>query len=400
MTSRERPLGTCLAAYAIFSACGLLAFFTKPNWALAIGLLPLPWAAVTFVNARSRRDFATWAASGAAILLLLTGAAFAYQSYCTIDRPLVNLYYRARALVCFHVPLIRAEIDRRLASQTEDPYRPVLIEMAQVMDDELALSKKTGPGAYPSLGWDADRLFFSSLPNAPRFNALKPAKRTLLCTDLFKSAVRHDPGAYLQKVLKQMPRLFKRPYEIPRISVGRVSEQLAVSERNVNADKNIPQDLLHGYRLSLEQAKREFAAPWPSASRLALSLRASVIFEFLTRTFRWTLGLPILLCAVAAVWPRLRRKIRWRAIAPALCVAVWAVGSVVLSALSTALTQGLDVQRYVQLSVPLTLLSQVLWFLIGVSLLLQIAPALWRKIGERGKALPVPPNRDLAESVA
>jgi hypothetical protein len=101
-------------------------------------------------------------------------------------------------------------------------------------------------------------------------------------------------------------------------------------------------------------------------------MRAVVVFEFLSASLEWMLALGAAVLLAAAAMPAWRRVVAWARLAPVLTVAAWAAASVLLSALTSAVTQGLDVQRYLELSMPLTLLAQVLWPLIAVSLVVSL----------------------------
>jgi hypothetical protein len=100
------------------------------------------------------------------------------------------------------------------------------------------------------------------------------------------------------------------------------------------------------------------------------------------KLFPWALSLPLLITLTAALWPRWRRAVPWNQVAPVLLVATWALGSAALCALSSAVVQALEIQRYLDLYLPLSLFAEVLWPCIAVSLCLSLSRALgWRKIG-------------------
>jgi hypothetical protein len=373
-TPRRWPVNLIL--FASLSILGLLAIFTKPNWGLALGLVPLYWIAVVLRNDGSAGQRIKWIAIGLVIFGALTAAAFSYQAHCTREKPLKSLSYRARALVCWHVPMVRVEIDRRLAADGAGMSAPVLREMAALMDRELALSKQTGAGAYPSLGYDADRLFFHGLPNGPMFSSLKLRQQTALCTELFKGAIFRRPDMFVMKVGTQMLQFPNRIYRSARISPTKVRGNAMQSLEAARHSRQITGELQVRYRDTMEIVVGKLDAPWPSTSRLALSERVEEILEILRRSFTAIVLLPTALLGLIAAIPPLRRNFDWQRYSPVLLVLAWAFGSVLLSALTSALTQGLDVARYVELTVPLTLFVQAACFAITPGLVISIVNAL------------------------
>lgn len=365
---QPHPLWRAAIAYTLFCLAGLMAFFTRPNWGLAVALLPVPWMVASLLYQRGGR-LAGWLGAGAAVLLAAVAVAFGYQRHCSQFEGMAVLYERSRALVSWHVPLVRREIDRRLAASPPDRYKSVLIDVARVMDAELERAKEFGPGYYPSIGYDADHLYFDSLPSAPEFRKLPLGERAVLCSDLFKGALLRNPLVYVRKVLWQMPSLFAHPYDRPRISVADVQEALAKSRDAAANTKEIPPRIAENYRRTLAAAEVEFERGWPSRARLAMSLREGILFEWLTASFAWCIGIPLIIAITAVCWPRWRGKVPWRVYAPPLTVAVWSLGSILLSALTAALVQGLDIQRYLELFTPLTVLCQVLWPLLGLAMI-------------------------------
>lgn len=372
LTCRKRPLQPSLWLFAALCLCGLLTFFTRANWGFALGLLPLPWAAACFLNADSRRSFWIWAASGAAVLIALAAATFAFQGYCKADTSRPYLYDRARALVCWHVPLVLVEIDRRLAEHPDESSRAVLTDLEKVLRDEIEIAKTRGTGSYPSLPVDPDYLYFNGLTNAASFRALPVEERTQLCMDLFKSGLKRHPEIYLRKVAEQMRLFFISPYQKPNIYLPDVAKGLARSEKALSSGRELTPRFAASYAPVVAEAKLEFARPWPSAARLAMSVREVLIFGFLTGIFTWCIAVPAAMSVICFCLPNARSAIDWLRIAPVLTAAAWSFGSAFLSALSSAATQGLDIQRYIQLSVPLTLLAQALWSMLGASLLLAL----------------------------
>ena len=373
LTSRPHPLWRATVAYALFCAAGLLAFFTRPNWGLALAALPLPWLVASLIRVPGRR-LVTWLATGAAVLGFMASLMFGYQRHCSRYEGIAALYDRARALLCWHVPLVLPEIERRIAADPPARYRLVLLEIAQLMDDELERAEQFGPGYYPSIGYNADHLYFRTLPKAPHFRQLPLDERAVLCSELFKGAFLRRPHVYLYKVVGQMSGLFRHPYDRPRISISDVKEALIQSVRAANEVRFIPSRIRHNYKHALSQAEQELIHRWPSRARLALSLRSTMIFEWLTASFAWTVVVSLVICAAAAIRPRWRAMVPWSTYTPVVCVAVWSLSSVLLSALTSALVQGLDIQRYIDLFMPLTLLSHVLWPLIAASVLVNLKP--------------------------
>jgi hypothetical protein len=102
---------------------------------------------------------------------------------------------------------------------------------------------------------------------------------------------------------------------------------------------------------------------------VALAWRVAPIFRALNAAFFLCIALPVLVVGALGLYPPWRRKVPWRPVAPALCLAVWALGSMLGSALTSSVAQALEVQRYVDLFMPVTLLAQFLWPLVAWSLL-------------------------------
>jgi hypothetical protein len=217
LAARPHSLGWAATVFGFLCIAGLLAFFTRPNWGFALAALPGVWAAVAVQRSRGCK-LAAWLCAGAMVFGAVSVAAFAFQRAHGRHQGAATLQERARALVCWHVPLVRPEIERRIAADPRDPFQPALREMGQLMDQELARARVSGPGYYPSLGYDADHLYFDALPTAPQFRQLTLEQRTALCSGLFRGALVRRPWAYAGKVLRQLPRLFSQPYDRPRIS--------------------------------------------------------------------------------------------------------------------------------------------------------------------------------------
>jgi hypothetical protein len=372
LTSRERTTTDLLLRYTALCAAGWMLAFTKPNWALALAMLPIPLLIAGALRQPSWRGLARWTALAAVILGAISLLAAACQIHFTPGGTLASLDQRARVLVCWHAPMVRLEITRRLAEAPNGRDSAVLAEVGQVLDEAFALAKSEGSGAYPALGYDADRLFYIGFKKATLYQQLPRPERTALFNELFVSALRRHPAMYFRKVLAQMAALCTRPYGPATIYRPGVLNSLERSEWFLtNAPDYWPVQLRERYAQTLLQARRALAGTWPSAGRLGLSIRISVIFEALTRTFPWAAVIPILILGVAAAWPRWRQAIHWKALAPVLCTALWATGSILLSALTSSVAQALEIQRYIDFFLPLTLFAQILWPLIGLSLLLQ-----------------------------
>ena len=186
---------------------------------------------------------------------------------------------------------------------------------------------------------------------------------------------------YLQKVTRQFALLFTRPYGPltagPRgptiIDRARVLEALLFSEHYLaNCPPYVPDRIRDRYAQTLKAARAEFEKPWPSGWRFGLSVRVSLLYEWLRRPFVWMVAVPMFICVAAALWPRWRASIDWRAAAPALSVASWATASAALCALTSSVAQALEIQRYIDLFLPLTLFSQFLWPLIATSMVVAI----------------------------
>jgi hypothetical protein len=371
LASRSRPLSGALPLFAMFCAAGLLVFFSKSNWGFALAALPIPWLAATWAQPRPWRSRLGWLLSGAIALLALAWAGFAYQAHYSRYHGLVALYDRARALVCWHVPLVLPDLQQRLRANPEDARAPVWRELEDAFVKALARPDHGDDGAYPSLGFDPDMLFYRTVPEGPRFRGLTTEQRTTLCSDLFLHALKRNPAAYARKVLTQLTKVFTTPYQRPTIAMNRVLLVLEHSETAAREETRLPRELGQKLGAAAARAKVDFARPWPSAMRLAFVERTVVLFDFVIGAFVWMLAAPVAVLLTALLWRPWRAAVRWRALAPALAVASWALASAILNGLSSAATQGLDVQRYIELSMPVSILAQALWPVIALALILR-----------------------------
>ncbi len=380
LSSGELTKARAIPCYLAFCAAGCLLFFTKPNWGLALAALPLPLAIAGALRGSAVRGFLVWSTAGVGLFAVVFGAAFGIETACTTTSTLASLDQRSRVLICWHVPMVRPILEERLRTQPGDPYRAALSQVAQVLDEALALAKQDGPGAYPQLGYDGDKLFYVGFKKADLYWKLPKSERTTLFNDLFMQALRQNPGMYVRKVASQMAQLPLRPYGAltarahgPAI-VDRehIEDSLAFSEQYLKQSPDLSPALRAKYAATLRDARATLEQSWPLPQRYGLSSRISVLFEFLRATFRWSIGVPIIICGVAAAWPRWRRRVDWKALAPVLGAAIWATASAILCALSSSIAQALEIQRYIDLFMPLTLFCHFLWPLIALSLVFSL----------------------------
>ncbi len=378
MTSRDLPAKSLILRYLAMCAAGCLLFFTKPNWAIALAALPIPLAAAGLLRRATWRNFLAWGGLGIAISLGIALLGMICQIWCTPGSAVGSLDQRARVLICWHAPMVRLELERRLHDEPNDKYHAALAEVAQVIDHEFALTKEGDAGAYPVLGYDADRLFYVGIKEARLYQKMPRPERTALFNQVFAAALRHHPGMYLEKVWSQFTLLFSRPYGAltagPRgptiIDRPSVQKALEFSEKYLaNCPPYVPATVRERYTSTLAKARTDFDTPWPSVFRYGLSIRVSLIYETLRRPFPWMVGLSALICAAASLWPRWRTAVPWRALAPTLCVSIWSITSAMLSALTSSIAQALEIQRYIDLFLPLTLLSHFLWPILAIAVL-------------------------------
>jgi hypothetical protein len=391
IASRRHSKAALLARYFGLCSLGCLLLFTKPNWGLALGALPIPLAMAGALRTGTWRGFAVWTGAGVGILALTGIATMACQLQFTPGSAVGSLDQRSRVLICWHVPMVRLELERRLREAPDAPDYAVLAQVAQVLDEALTSAKSDGPGAYPTLGYDADRLFYIGMKKAELFQKMPRPERTALLNEVFWSALRRHPGMYVQKVLRQFGLLFARPYgpltagpHGPAIiDRSRVVDAFAFSENfAAHFPDYVPEPIRGRYAESLQRAKEVLAGPWPSRLRFGLSARVSLIYEFLKSPFVWTIFLPIGACAAAALWPRWRRAVDWTSLAPVLSAALWASASAALCALTSSLAQALEIQRYIDLFLPLTLFAQFIWPLLGLSVVAALARESWTPAAE------------------
>jgi hypothetical protein len=366
-----------LIEHAVFCLAGWAVFLTKPNWGLALALLPLPFAVALVVRSRSRAELWKGLGAGLAIAAAVSASALLFQSACTPSSAADSLELRSRVLVLWHIPLVRPEIARRLEQEPNGRYAPVLRELAQLLDDEVALTKKEGPDAYPLLGYDPDRILYGGFKKADLYHALPPAESGALCRELFLAGLRRNPGWYIQKVITQVSNLGAHPYGPTIIYLPRLDGSLARSERFLAGPHTyLPAAMASGYQATLAHAREVLAGRWPTPLRLGLSIRITTLFEFLTAVFRWAILIPMALCAAAALIPEWRSRVAWATLAPVLTVAFWAIGSAFLGGLTCSISQAFEVQRYLDLFFPLSLFSELLWPFIGFTVVASFwAPA-------------------------
>ncbi len=367
LTARASATWLALLEYAAFCAAGWMLFLTKPNWGFALGLLPLPWIV------RAAWGDAAWCrrveqgVAGLAILGVVSALAYSIIAHFPANT-LASLEIRSRVLLCWHVPMVRREIDRQLAGSPSPQDRAIMEELAPAFDHEVELAKTLGPGPYPLLGYLPDRLYYHGL-EAPHYWALSSADRTAFGQRLFFAALRHEPATYVRKVWRQLGVPLQRPYGPADFYLPAVEGHLADSEKfAARVDSYLPATFLQGYRSELRRARAAWEKPWPAPPLLALSLRVAWAYHWLAPAMKWAVGLPLLTLLAAALWKPWRRAVAWRVLTPPLTLALWATGSAAACALTSSVAQALEIQRYVDLFMPLTLLSELLWPLIALAL--------------------------------
>jgi uncharacterized RDD family membrane protein YckC len=267
--------------------------------------------------------------------------------------------------------MVRLEISRRLAAQPPPADAALLQDFADLLDTEFALAAEHGPGAYRSLHYDPDRLYYIGFQQARLYWRLTSTQRAAYCQGLFFDALRRHPDLYVRKVVAQMALYFRQPYAPANIRLGAIDRSLVLSEDLIAHPRPyVPAALLGRYQPVIERARLILSGSWVSPLRIAFSLRMVEAYALLNPLFAWLLGGPILLTVVSALWPTWRAAIPWRRMAPVLGLAIWATGSAVACALTSSVLQALEIQRYIDLFLPLTLFSELLWPLIGLSVAL------------------------------
>jgi hypothetical protein len=369
LTARPAPRGAWLAKFALLCSLGWVTFFFRPNWGLALGFLPLPLlAAATY--GRDRRELLRRLGAGFAIYVAICIVGLLIPGRLTPASSLIALEIRARVLVCWNLPLVRPEIERRLAADPIERERALLQELAKLLDHELVLVREKGPGAYPRLGYDGDRVFYDGFNRAWQYQKLSLQEKIDFCTGLFRAALRRDPAPYLCKVARQMGNLFENPYSFGYLHPPGIYASLALSQGSIDKQRyEFREPLVGRYRATLARAERELQGPAFSRARLALEARMVRLIGCTARGIGWWIGPPMALLAVAALLPAWRRAVSWQSFAPVLSTALWATGSALACALTSSLAQALEIVRYIDLFLPLTLYAQIVWPLIAVALL-------------------------------
>ncbi len=381
MTAQKMARFKVLLLYTALCVTTWMMCFTKPNWGLAVALTPLPLIVIDACRTGTWRGALRGGLIGVGIFALVSAAALGLQLHLTPPGRSAGLEMRSKVLFCWHAPMIRREIARRLDAHADDSRRAALEDLERVIDDALARAKEVGPGVYVKLGYDADWILYVRLKQAEAFGALPREERIGLCRELFFSALRREPMTYVKKVAVQFSNYFLRPYgTYANFDIGpafirrdQIIEAMDRSQRFISpAPGWLPELITDRLQNSLAKARPQIEGDWPDAYRYGVSLHDSIVFEYLRRAFLWAVFVPIGICAGAALTPKWRRNVDWRKMAPALCVAVWAIGAASLSALSSSIAQALEIQRYIDLYMPLTLLSEILWPVLGLALLLAL----------------------------
>jgi len=358
---------------------------TKPNWGLAVALTPLPLIVRSAAQSGSWRKSLGWGLAGIGIFAIVSVMALGCQLWLTPVGRSAGLEVRSKALLCWHAPMVRREIEHRLQAGTDSVHQAALLDIERVIDEAFARAKEIGPGAYEKLGYDADWILYVGLKKADALGALQRDDRIGLCRGLFFSALRNEPTTYLRKVVSQFSSYFSRPYgAYTNFQTGpafirreMLLDALKRSEQFVTpAPAWLPEEIRAHLSASLASARPQLEGQWPSAFRYGFSLRISVLFEYLRRAFLPALIVPLMLLAMAAAIPRWRQAVDWRRLAPVLCLAIWTLGAANLSALTSSIAQALEIQRYIDLYMPLTLLSELLWPMLGIALLIEGARAI------------------------
>jgi hypothetical protein len=384
LTTREMSKWPRLLEYTLFCALGWLIYYTKPNWGFALALLPAPWITSCLLRATGGRAFWRELWPGLAVMLIVGVAGLSCQAF-TPANTATALAVRYRALVCWHMDMIEAEIPRRLAAHPSPLERQLLEELPPVFAEERRLAATLGPGTYRSLGYDADRLYYFGYQRAPAFWKQPMATRTAFCRDLFLGALRNDPARYLRYVATQVNLYWRRPYGPAQLRVSELKDELALSDEFADRPY-FSAVVLRRYRQTLAAAHETLDGCWLSGARAALARRVTPIMSALCDGFFLSITVPVLLISCFALVPAWRRRIAWREIAPPLGIAVWSIGSALGSALTSSVAQALEIQRYIDLFMPVSLLAQFLWPLIAWATLRSL---LSQYFAERTQRAPV-----------
>ena len=394
MVARPLSARRLLFEFALLNALGWLTFLSRPNWGLALAFLLVPLITAVALRSSLRPRFRMLGAAGLAIMVCMGGLALGLQALRPADARW-SMDIRAQVLLCWHIDLVRPEITRRLLEKPTRADRALLTEIGAAMEEERSLSRRLGPGAYQLLGHDGDRLFYFGMEKAALYRGLEPAERIRFSQELFQAALRHAPSVYLHKVGRQMSNLLRHPYDSGYIYFPGVLSSFRQSEAIAAAPpRYFTGALPQGYAAELAPAGRILSGPWPSPVRMLLSERVASLVVWMTWGLGWSIGLPLACTLAAALRPAWRGRVPWEALAPVLSTAVWASGSVLGSALTCSLAQALEIQRYLDLFMPLTIASELLWPLIGacvVAALCERRPSLGAVPGSEGAVLPAVP---------
>jgi hypothetical protein len=222
------------------------------------------------------------------------------------------------------------------------------------------------------MGYDPDRLYYRGFQKARKFWELPIAGRVEFCRSLFLGALKQEPSTYIRHVLEQTNLFWGRPYARTGLFPPRYWEDLHSTEAFLKRPRYLSPVLAERYQTVLADARRTLEGDWPSPLRLAVSLRVKVLIDALRVSFAVSVLGSVLFIGVVAAVRKWRDRIAWRPLLPVLSLATWALGSAIGSALTSSVAQALEIQRYVDLFMPVSLLSQLLWPVLGLSILLSL----------------------------
>ncbi|MCC7046390.1 MAG: NUDIX domain-containing protein [Alphaproteobacteria bacterium] len=181
-------------------ASGLVTLSIKPHWLLAAGAtaLAVVWAGRAARIAWSRLALAV----GIPVLLFAVGFVLPERRLAEAHDRAGSALFLPKTMFCWHLaavlPTLRDEAANPAAASS---FRALVLAIDQVLADEVFV----GPGAYLTLGYDADKCMYGTLGNivALHFNGDIARQRDFYWRSFARGAAAR-PVAYARKVLREM----------------------------------------------------------------------------------------------------------------------------------------------------------------------------------------------------
>jgi hypothetical protein len=342
-------------------ALGAVCFFTKTSWGLALLLPVVAWltAKALFAAGSSR------ALLGGVAGTLLVGLPMGGYQHWLDNRhdPGTGEVFVSETLFCMHAPDILKLIGDDLY-RTDPPFVPGLLEpVRDMLDKELQRQKlQNDIFPYTSLGYNPDAIMYGStgITSVEVFKALDSSVKSNFLMHYFIGFLKKFPGKYADKVLNQMALYYSfhsRAYQMsyckfPMSALAGITLRIlsTYSERALLQTRE-----LQAYRQALETEAGQDWGMVPCVRGLTAVLNATFV--------------PALLFALlAGIW-RTRRRAGPDGGGLALYLAIVCLAGGFLVDLSTSLVHSLDINRYFEFHLVLTLLGQVAALLAAVSML-------------------------------